>query len=362
MAQKLNYPKSESELQTIVDTFFTKAKEGKESGRIFAFKGLLEIINSDVVILTAIHNIKGNQGSQTPGSDGENMQEDILKKDYNEVIERVKSTLINYKPRPVRRVFIPKPGTSEKRPLGIPSIIDRIIQECVRIVIEPIVEAQFFAHSYGFRPMRSAQMAIERTTDIVRKTGCYWVVEGDISKFFDNVNHRILLKKLWGMGIRDKRVLMIIKSMLEAGIMNEVQKNEIGTPQGGIISPLLANVYLDKFDNWITREWEEKRTKHQYSTASKRNRALRNGGDRFKPAYLIRYADDWILITNSKRNAEKWKYRIAKYLKSNLKLDLSEDKTHITNIKKKPIRFLGFTFKVIKGKSRSGYINLMRVN
>lgn len=356
LAQELNYPKSESELQNILDGFFTKAKEDKELRRKPNFKGLLEIIQSNVVILTAIHNIKSNKGSQTAGADGETMQENILSKNYEETVERVKKSFTNYKPQLVRRVYIDKPGKDEKRSLGIPSIIDRIIQECVRIVIEPILEAQFFSHSYGFRPMRSAQMAIERTTDIVSKTGLHWVVEGDINKFFDTVNHRILIKKLWNMGIKDQRVLMIIKTMLEAGIMDEVTYNDLGTPQGGIISPLLANAYLDTLDQWIAREWEEKRTKHQYSTSSKRNRALRNGGNRFKPAYLVRYADDWILLTDSKLNAEKWKYRIVKYLKTNLKLKLSEEKTVITNIRKKPIRFLGFTYKLIKGKSKTGYV------
>ena len=131
------------------------------------FKGLLEIISSETVILSAIHNIKANQGSQTPGSDGETMRENILEKDYPEVISRVQAALKDYHPDPVRRVYIPKPGKTEKRPLGIPAVIDRIIQECVRIVIEPILEAQFFAHSYGFRPMRDAHMALERTSYIV---------------------------------------------------------------------------------------------------------------------------------------------------------------------------------------------------
>lgn len=121
----------------------------------------------------------------------------------------------------MRRVWIPKPGKQEKRPLGIPSVVDRIVQEFIRLVIEPICEAKFFEHSYGFRPMRSTQQALERLCDVVHNTGYHWIIEGDISKFFDKVNHKILLNKLWNIGILDKRLLMVIKQMLKAGIMNE---------------------------------------------------------------------------------------------------------------------------------------------
>ena len=217
------------------------------------------------------------------------------------------------------------------------------------------MEAQFFKHSYGFRPWRDAHMALERIKDQVKRVGYYWIVEGDISKFFDNVNHSILLKKLWHMGVRDRRVLMIIKAMLKAGVMGELSISTVGTPQGGIISPLLANVYLHKMDEWITREWETKKTQRIYSSSRNQYQSMNNTTN-LKPAYLVRYADDWILLTNSKCNAEKWKNRIAKYLKSNLKLELSEEKTLITNIKRKPIHFLGFTYKVHKeGTKMRGY-------
>lgn len=361
MVQELDYlktvpkvPKDEIQLRELLDYFYQQTKQTIANNDSPRFKGLLEIISSETVILTAIHNIKSNKGSQTPGCDGLTMQEDILNKDYNQIITTIQNELKHYKPNPVRRKWIPKPGKSEKRPLGIPTIYDRIIQECVRIIIEPILEAQFFQHSYGFRPMRDAQMALERAIRLVHDTGYHWIIEGDISKFFDNVNHTKLIKKLWHMGIRDRRVLMIIKAMLKAGIMNELKENPVGTPQGGIISPLLANVYLNSFDQWIAREWENKETKYQYKTQGSKIQALKKTN--LKPAYLIRYADDWILITDTKSNAEKWKRRIAKYLKTNQKLRLSEEKTLITNIKEKPIKFLGFNYKIIPGKSRTGYV------
>ncbi len=314
------------------------------------FKNLLELAKSEITIITAIHNIKSNHGSKTAGTDGVIMP-DILQNQYPEVIKMVRNALNDYNPHLLRRVWIPKPGKDEQRPLGIPAIIDRIIQEVLRIIIEPIMEAQFFKHSYGFRPMRDAHMALARTSNICHKTGYHWIIEGDIKGCFDNINHTRLIKQLWHMGIHDRRILMIIKKMLKAGVMDELTATELGTPQGGIISPLLANVYLHKLDKWIVREWEEKKTRHQYA---QRNTALKKTN--LKPAYLIRYADDWILITNSKSNAERWRRRIEKYLDTKLKLKLSPDKTLITDIRKRPIHFLGFRYKQVPGKSKTGWI------
>jgi RNA-directed DNA polymerase len=163
------------------------------------------------------------------------------------------------------------------------------------------------------------------------------------------------------MGIQDRRVLMIIKGMLKAGIMDELKINTLGTPQGGIISPLLANVYLDKLDQWITQEWENKKTRSKYERNDGRLEALRKRSN-LKPAYLVRYADDWILITDSRKHAEKWKKRISKYLETNLKLRLSDEKTYITNIRKKPINFVGFEMKMVKGKAQKGWITRSRPN
>lgn len=367
MEQKFNYPKNESELRETLDQLFAHSNKECTEGRRPKIKGLLEIISADVTILTAIHKIKANAGSETPGSDAQTMSKDILQMDADHVLERVKSLLSNYRPMPIRRVYIDKPGKSEKRPLGIPAIIDRIAQECIRMIIEPIVEAQFFDHSYGFRPMRDAHMALGRTADVIHKTGYHWVIEGDISKFFDNVNHSKLIRKLWSMGIRDQRVLMIIKSMLKAGILGEMQTNPVGTPQGGILSPLLANAYLHILDEWIIREWDRKKTRSTYKRGFSRGkemmlRDIAKGKCRLKPAFLVRYADDWLLITQSKANAEKWKRRIAKYLEMNLKLKLSNEKTLITNVKTRPIHFLGFSLKVVKGAAKRGFVTRIRPN
>lgn len=231
----------------------------------------------------------------------------------------------------------------------------RIVQECMRIVLEPILEAQFFAHSYGFRPMRDAAMALERVDIIMHNTGNYWIVEGDISKCFDRIDHSILIKRLYHMGIKDRRVLQIIKAMLKAGVMEECAVNEEGTPQGGLISPLLANVYLDIMDEWVSKQWENKRTRHQYVQDQSRYAVMRKKTT-LVPGYLVRYADDFIIATDTRAHAEDWKARLQSFLQEKMKLTLSQEKTLITDIRKKYIKFLGYEFKMVRGKSRRGYI------
>src|SRR5690348_392648 len=147
---------TEAQFQEIQEQMYQEARNGKRN-----FYGLLELVTNPVTIITAIHRVKANKGRNTPGSDGKRMR-DIVNLEYDEVIQRVQKAIQDYQPTPVRRVWIDKPGKEEKRPLGIASILDRIIQEIVKIVIEPILEAQFFDHSYGFRPMRDASQAIAR--------------------------------------------------------------------------------------------------------------------------------------------------------------------------------------------------------
>ena len=156
------------------------------------------------------------------------------------------------------------------------------------------------------------------------------------------------------MGVRDRRVLQIIKAMLKAGVMDECEVNEEGTPQGGLISPLLANVYLDIMDEWISAQWEHKHTTHIYSRPDVKLRALRKTA--LTPGCLVRYADDFVIITDTRVHAETWKARLQSFLHNKMKLTLSQEKTLITDIRKKYIKFLGYEFKMVRGKSRRGYI------
>ena len=357
MGTKLNrVPKTESELKGILQSLYEISKQNYENDKENNFTGILEVITSEPNILSAIHRIKGNRGRNTPGMDGKTISE-YLSKSYDEVIAEVRAAIKEYKPEKVKRVWIPKPGKSTMRPLGIPTIIDRIIQECIRNVIEPIAEAQFFEHSYGFRPMRSADMAITRIRKINFIAKCHWVVEGDIHGFFDNINHGVMIRSLWNLGIRDKRVLSIIRAMLKAGVMGETEVSEIGTPQGGIISPLLANIYLNRFDQYIANGFEHKKLRKSNKRHDVDIAKLRNHSN-IKTAYYVRYADDWVILTDSKEAAEKLKFKAQKYLKDTLKLELSVEKTLITNVRTKPVKFLGF--EIAMRKQNGIWVNKVR--
>ena len=357
MAQQFDYPKTETQLREIQDKLYQHSKEAHDAGGRPAFKGLLEIMSAKATIITAIHNIKSNHGSETPGADSKTMSMDYLQKPFLRVVKDIQSAFRHFEPHKIRRVYIDKPGKAEKRPLGIPTIRDRIVQECMRIVLEPIFEAQFFAHSYGFRPMRDTAMALERAEQVVHHTGYHWIVEGDISKCFDHIDHAILLKRLYHMGVKDRRVLQIIKAMLKTGVMGECEVNKEGTPQGGLISPLLANVYLDMMDEWISTQWETKRTAYTYSRHDGKLRALQKTA--LIPGYLVRYADDFVIVTDTRAHAESWKSRLQSFLQSKMKLTLSQEKTLITDVRKKYIKFLGYEFKMVRGEARWGYIPRM---
>ncbi|MFU0783684.1 MAG: group II intron reverse transcriptase/maturase [Thermoanaerobacterium thermosaccharolyticum] len=329
---------SERQLKERLDLIYTKSKEGR------SFHGLYELAFNPVTITTAIHNIKSNKGSHTPGIDKNNINQ-YLQMPYEELIKLVQTTVQNYQPKPVRRVYIPKKN-GKMRPLGIPTILDRIIQECIRIVIEPICEAKFYPHSYGFRPYRATKDAIK---DVVNNINTAkndlpkYVIEGDIKGCFDNINHHILLNKCYRIGIHDKRILMIIKQMLKAGYIESDLRHltETGTPQGGIISPILANIYLNNFDWTIGRMYQE--PKQQCKSITNDRFRLKQQG--ITPKYLVRYADDWIIMTTTEKEANRLLKYLRKYFKYKLKLELSEDKTVITNMTNKYAKFLGFLIK-----------------
>ena len=233
-------------MQVVTDRLYCQAKEGK------SFNRLLPIITSEDNIILAYRNIKKNNGSKTPGVDGQTI-EDFGKMDVEDVVNLVRNKLNHYTPKPVRRVEIPK-SNGKTRPLGIPCMVDRLIQQCILQILEPICESKFYPHSYGFRPGRSTRDAIARTYFLMQKAGLHHIVDVDIVSFFDNVNHTKLIKQLWTIGIRDKKLISVIKAMLTAKIQmpdGSTVTPQKGTPQGGILSPLLANVVLNELDWWV---------------------------------------------------------------------------------------------------------------
>ncbi|MFC0273590.1 group II intron reverse transcriptase/maturase [Metabacillus herbersteinensis] len=337
---------NEQELRSKLDGMHDKAINYKKP-----FYGLIELMSDTQTIMTAIHNIKSNKGSMTAGIDGKEVNY-YLQMDAGTLIKLIKKSINEYSPKPVKRQYIPKSNSDKLRPLGIPTMLDRIIQELARIVLEPIVEAKFFKHSYGFRPYRATSHAVARTVDLINRGGYKFCIEGDIEGFFDNIDHNKLIEIMWNMGIRDKRYLAIIKKMLKAGVMEKgkVTFNDSGTPQGGIISPVLANIYLNNFDHLIAEKFELHEAR--YTVSNPRKNGLQRVKRRHDACYLIRYADDWIILCQSEEKAKQILNVARKYLKTKLKLNLSEEKTLITDLSERPAKFLGFDIVAEKARHK----------
>lgn len=334
-----------------------------QNGRIF--KHLIEIIVLPENIRLAYRNIKANHGSKTAGTDGRTIK-DLENLPDEKLVALVQRKLGWYEPQSVLRVEIPKSSDpTKKRPLGIPTILDRLIQQCVLQVLEPICEAKFHDHSFGFRPNRSQEHAIALVYKNIQLSHYYYVVDIDIKGFFDNVNHGKLLKQMWTMGIRDKKLLSIISAMLKAEVAG-IGFPEKGTPQGGIISPLLSNIVLNELDWWIASQWENFPTRKKYATGTNYN-GTENKGNKYKmlrdytklkEVTCVRYADDFKLFAKSYRQAEKLFYAVEGWLKGRLGLAISPEKSKIVNLRETYSEFLGLRIKATNhgGSNSSKYV------
>lgn len=324
----------------------------KKSKKNCKFTDLLSIITSEENIKLAYRNIKKNHGSKTAGTDGKTIQ-DLEKWQTETLINHIRKKLEYYEPQAIRRVEIPKPN-GKKRPLGIPTIMDRLIQQCIYQILEPIAEAKFHERSNGFRPNRSTEHAIAQVYKMVQTQQLYYIVDIDIKAFFDNVQHGKLLKQMWQMGIQDKKLLKIISVMLKAEVAG-IGFPEKGTPQGGIISPLLSNIVLNELDWWIASQWETMPTKHEYqgrktrTDNSSKYRALRSS--KLKECYLVRYADDFKILCKHHNDAKRLFIATQKWLRERLGLEINTEKSKIIDLRKNYSEFLGFKIKVHrKGK------------
>jgi group II intron reverse transcriptase/maturase len=319
-----------------------------------SFKYLYDFITSRENILLAYRTIKSNKGSKTAGTDGKTIK-DIEKLSENELVTEIQNKLKNYRPKKVRRKLIEK-DNGKWRPLGIPCILDRIIQQSFKQVLEPIAEAQFYKHSYGFRPLRSTHHAMARVQFLVNKASLHYVVDIDIKGFFDNINHKLLIKQLWNLGIQDKKVLTCISKMLKAEIEGEGIPTK-GAPQGGLLSPLLSNVVLNDLDQWISKQWEFFPLNKPYKTREGELYAKKRTN--LKEGYLVRYADDFKILCRDWKTAQKWYHAVRQYLKERLKLDISPEKSQIINLRKHESEFLGFTIRANrKGKKRVAHTGI----
>ena len=334
------------DMQHIYDELYAQSKNGNN------FYKLLEIIGSEQNICLAYRNLKTNSGSKTAGTDGLTI-DDIKHLCDEDIIMKVRRSLDNYQPKSVRRVFIPKSGSDKMRPLGIPCIWDRLVQQCILQVLEPICEPKFHNHSYGFRANRSAHHALGRVTSLINISKYHYCVDVDIKGFFDNVNHGKLLKQIWTLGIRDKRLICIISKMLKAEIDGEGVPAK-GTPQGGLLSPLLSLIVLNELDWWVSSQWETFQPKHRNKNGwfqyAKKHTGLKSG-------FIVRYADDFKIMCSTYEEAQRFYHSTVDFLNKRLKLEISPEKSKVVNLRKNSSDFLGFKIKVIpKGKTKHGYV------
>jgi RNA-directed DNA polymerase len=295
--------------------------------RLRRFDDLFNLVADPAFLVVAWRRVRGNSGSRTAGVDGLRArdippgwgEEAFL----NDLREQLRTR--TFTPLPVRERMIPKPGTSKKRRLGIPVIADRVVQAALKLVMEPIFEAGFQPCSYGFRPNRRAHDAIAE----IHHMGSHrytWVLEADIEACFDTISHTALIDRVRER-IGDKRVLALVKAFCKAGILTELgqqQETTAGTPQGGILSPLLSNIALSVLDDWFMDH-------HRKSMATVRQRdARRQKG--LANWRLVRYADDWVAMVNGTRaDAERLRQEAAEVL-APMGLRLSQTKTLVTHI------------------------------
>jgi RNA-directed DNA polymerase len=285
-------------------------EQGVKGGKWFS---LIDKVYSLGNLRAAFAKVKSNGGAAGVDHQTVEMFEENLEKHLAQLSKEVREG--TYRPRPVRRVWIPKPGSKEKRPLGIPTVRDRVVQAALRHVMEPIFERDFAAHSYGFRPNRGCKDALRRI-DMLLKTGYCHVVDADLKGYFDSIPHEPLLKRVEDR-VTDGRVLDLLRSYLKQDVMDTANRwePEEGTPQGAVISPLLANVYLDPLDHQMAQKGME----------------------------MVRYADDFVILCRTRKEAEEALSKVKEWT-SSVGLTLHPVKTRIVDATEESFDFLGYRF------------------
>lgn len=298
----------------------------RDPGR--AFNDLYNLVYDPAFLVNAWERVQQNKGGRTAGVDG------VVPRKLPKLPVRFLSELRRalkertYRPLPVRERLIPKPGSTKKRRLGIPTAADRVVQASLKLVLEPIFEADFSQASYGFRPERRAQDAIAEVHHFTTQ-GYEWVFEADIEACFDNIDHAALMDRV-RRRVKDKRVLALVKAFLKAGILSEDgldRDTHTGTPQGGVLSPLLANIALSVVDEHFQRRWNAFSIGTQFP-GQRRRRLRKAGGATYK---LVRYADDFVVMVNgTEQHATGLWTRVADLLRP-MGLNLSPEKTRVVH-------------------------------
>jgi group II intron reverse transcriptase/maturase len=297
----------------------------------YKFEKLYRILFNQEMYYAAYQRIYAKPGNMTAGSDGKTI--DGMKLSLiDKLIDAIRDE--SYQPYPARRTYIQKKN-GKKRPLGISAFCDKLVQEVMRMVLEAIFEGQFEHTSHGFRPNRSCHTALMQVKTTYR--GVKWFVEGDIKGFFDNINHDVLIKFLEER-IADDRFIRLVRKFMNAGYVEDwvFHKTYSGTPQGGIVSPILANIYLDKLDKYIEVDENEKRLLVGKIRAIEKERVQIPYGEDMDSNYrrlkYVRYADDFLIgVIGSLDDSRRIKEDVKNFLNDKLMLELSEEKTLITH-------------------------------
>ncbi|MDP9461343.1 MAG: group II intron reverse transcriptase/maturase, partial [Actinomycetota bacterium] len=301
------------------------------------FDDLFNLVADPGFLLVAWDRVQGNRGARTAGVDGRTARSIEVWQGVEEFLDGLRSSVKDrsFCPLPVRERMIPKTGGKLRR-LGIPTVADRVVQASLKLVLEPIFEADFLPCSYGFRPKRRAQDAVAEVHYLASRPRCYeWIVEGDIAACFDEIDHSALMGRVRSR-IGDRRVLGLVKAFLKAGILTEDQllrETTAGTPQGGILSPLLANVALSVLDEHLAQAPGGPGT-----GSVQRARRRRHGRPNFR---LVRYADDWCLMVKGTRADAEALWKEITGVLSAMGLRLSEEKTLVTHVEE-GLDFLGW--------------------
>jgi len=319
---------------------------GEDSSRRFG--DLFNLVYDPDFLAEAWLRVSQNKGSRTPGIDAATVAGIENRIGAGAFLEQIRGLLKSgeFRPVPVRQVMIPK-KSGKLRKLGIPTVADRVVQASLKLVLEPIFEADFQPCSYGFRPNRSAHDAIAEIHHLASGTRDYhWVLEADIRACFDEISHVALMDRV-RQRITDKRVLALVKAFLKAGVMTadgEKEEAYTGTPQGGILSPLLANIALSVLDDHFTGQWQQ-----QMGTASQRRARRRQGLGNWR---LIRYADDFVvMVSGGRQHAEALRGEVTAVL-APLGLRLADDKTRVVHIDE-GFDYLSFTIRRMRKRGTS---------
>jgi RNA-directed DNA polymerase len=337
-----------NDLRKTQQSFARKAQAQPEH----RFGDLYHLICRDEWLTEASQTVLRNPGSRTAGIDGVNRTHLTDAAAQSNFVRTLQSDLKTgrYRPQPVRRHWIPK-ANGKQRPLGIPTLQDRVVQMLLKMLLEPIWESDFLDCSHGYRPgHRTMDCICTCRSRITTQNKYFWVIEGDIKGCFDHVQHTILLD-LIRRRVRDDRILHLIEAMLKAGVMQNglFEHTAEGTPQGGVLSPLLANIYLHEFDRWW---WETYGSLTPYQKAQRRRMGVGN-------CILTRYADDFLLLCNGPRvEAERLRDEARHILWDKLRLELALDKTHITHATE-GFDFLGFHVQWKLPKERKPWLRIM---